>query len=62
MERIYIGLGSNLAAPAEQLRHALVHKLVYTFVELLALHRVVILYILEHFRRETRQSFEVKWA
>lgn len=23
MERIYIGLGSNLAAPAEQLRHAL---------------------------------------
>lgn len=45
----------------EHLRHALVHKLVYTFVELLALHRVVILYILEHFRRERRQSSEMQY-
>lgn len=45
----------------EHLCHALIHKLIYTFVELLALHRVVILYILEHFRRERRQSSEMQY-
>ena len=36
----------------EYLGHAFIHKLVNPFVKLLLLHRVSILYILEHLRRE----------
>ena len=44
----------------KQLGHALVHQLLNTLVELLGLHRVSILDVLEHLWRETRQSAEMK--
>ena len=45
----------------EQLRHALIHKLLYTLIKLLCFHRVSVLYIFEHLRRETRQSLEMQF-
>ena len=44
----------------EQLGYPFVHQLVDALGQLLLLHRVGILDVLEHFRREARQSFEVK--
>ncbi len=44
----------------EHLCHALVHQLLDTFLELLRLHGVVILDILEQLRREGRKSAEVE--
>ena len=44
----------------EQLGHALVHQLVDALLELLRLHRVVVLDILEQFRRERGQASEVQ--
>ena len=43
---------SSVELVYEHLCHTLVHELVDTFVELFALHRIVVLYILEHLRRE----------
>ncbi len=45
----------------EQLRHALIHELVYTLFELLRFHRVGILNVFEHLWREARQTFEMKF-
>ncbi len=45
----------------EHLRHSFVHELVYAFVQLLALHRVVVLDVFEHFRGEGRKSFEMQF-
>ena len=53
----------NLAAVElvdEQLGDTLVHQLVDTLLQLLRLHRVVVLDILEQLRRERRQSAEVQ--
>ena len=44
----------------EQLGYPFVHQLVDTLCQLLLLHRVGILDVLEHFRREARQSLEVE--
>ena len=44
----------------EELCHTLVHKLLQTLLELLCLHGVVVLYVLEHLWRERRQSAEVQ--
>ena len=44
----------------EQLCHTLVHQLVDTLLQLLGLHGVVVLDILEQLRRERRQSAEVQ--
>ena len=44
----------------EQLRHTFVHQLVDTLGKLFLLHRVGILNVLEHLRRETRKPLEVK--
>ena len=44
----------------KQLSHTLVHQLIDTFLQLLRLHWVSILNILEHLRRETRQSLEMQ--
>ena len=44
----------------KQLRHALVHQLLDALVQLLGLHRVCVLDIFEHLRREARQAFEMQ--
>ena len=44
----------------EQLRHTFVHQLVDTLGKLFLLHRVGILNVLEHLRREARKSLEVE--
>ena len=44
----------------EQLRHTFVHQLVDTLGKLFLLHRVGILNVLEHLRRETWKSLEVE--
>lgn len=44
----------------EQLRHTLVHKLIDALLQLLCLHRVIVLDVLEHLRRERRQSAEME--
>ena len=44
----------------KQLRHTLVHQLLDTLVQLLGLHRVCVLDIFEHLRREARQAFEMQ--
>ena len=44
----------------EQLRHTFVHQLVDTLGKLFLLHRVGILNVFEHLRRETRKSLEVE--
>lgn len=44
----------------KQLSHTFVHQLINSFSQLLLLHRIGILNILEHFRRETRQAAEMK--
>ena len=44
----------------KQLGHTFVHELLKTFLELLCLHRVVILDVFEHLWREGRQSAEVQ--
>ena len=45
----------------EQLRHTFVHQLVDAFLQLLRLHGVVVLDILEHLRRERGKSAEVEF-
>ena len=44
----------------KHLGNALVHQLFQTLVELLGLHRVRVLDVLEHLGRETGQPLEVK--
>ena len=44
----------------EELRHAFIHKLLNSFLKLLGLHRVGVLYIFEHLRRETREALEME--
>ena len=44
----------------EELSHSLVHQLVDTLLQLLRLHRVIVLDILEQLRREGRQTTEVE--
>ena len=45
----------------KKLGDAFIHQLLDALVQLLGLHRIGILDIFEHFRRETRQSFEMKF-
>lgn len=45
----------------KQLRHAFVHELLYALVELFGFHRVAVLDIFEHFRREAGESLEVEY-
>ena len=56
--------GANDLAPVElvdeKLGHTLVHQLVDAFLKLLRLHRVGILYVLEHLGREARQASEMQ--
>ena len=44
----------------KQLRHTFIHQLVDTFCQLFLLHRIGILNILEHLRREAGQSAEME--
>ena len=44
----------------EHLCHTLVHELVDAFVELLGLHRIIVLDIFEHLRREGGQTAEME--
>ena len=44
----------------KQLSNALVHKLLYTLVELFRLHWIGILDVFEHLGREAWQSFEMQ--
>ena len=45
----------------EHLSHALTHQLVNTLGQLLGTHGISVLNILEHLRRETGQTLEVKF-
>ena len=44
----------------EHLGNTLIHELVYTLGKLFSLHRIIVLDILEHFRRERRKPTEVQ--
>lgn len=44
----------------KELGHTFIHQLFDAFVQLLGLHRIGILYVLEHFRRERRQTSEME--
>ena len=61
---LQLSYGSHDAAAVElvdkQLCHTLVHQLLQSLLELLALHWVVVLDILEEQRRERRQTTEVQ--
>lgn len=52
--KLQLSYGAYYAASVElvdeELRHAFVHQLLQSFLELLRLHRVVILYVFEHLR------------
>lgn len=50
---------SPVKAVCEHLCHAFVHQLVDTFVKLLGFHRIGILDIFKHLRRERGQAFEM---
>ena len=51
---------STIKLVDKELSYTFVHQLLNTLVKLLGLHRVCILDIFEHFRREAGQSFEMK--